>query len=302
MTSIMPADQFTRVQLNTLLKKIFQFPIVRIIIAIVFLLPANLVSRLLKEIDIFGALKQEIGAIIGVALLMFLYSLFIRFIEKRKASEFSTSGMIREILTGLGVGAGIMTLLVFILFVAGYYRIEGLNDNFEYYFDYIFIFTIAAFIEELIFRLILFRLVEELLGTWTSIFFQIVLFGFVHGNNPNATVWSSIAIGIEAGILLSAVFMYTRRMWLALALHMAWNYTQGIIFGVSVSGMEKQGIIEPLIKGPEILTGGSFGLEASVVSIFICLFISVCFIQLAIIEKKIVSPVWKRKFVSGVKS
>lgn len=113
--------------------------------------------------------------------------------------------------------------------------------------------------------------------------------------NPNATAWSSLAIGIEAGILFSAVYMYTRRMWLALALHMAWNYTQGIIFGVSVSGFDQEGIIKPIIEGPEILTGGSFGLEASVVSVVISLVISYYFIQLSIIEKKIVLPAWKRR-------
>jgi hypothetical protein len=108
-----------------------------------------------------------------------------------------------------------------------------------------------------------------------------------------------MAIGIEAGILISAIFMYTRRMWLALAMHMAWNYTQGIIFGVSVSGLKKEGIISPIFEGPDILTGGSFGLEASVVSIVVCLFISYYFIQLAIIEKKIVLPAWKRRKLAG---
>jgi len=199
--------------------------------------------------------------------------------------------------TGLGIaiGSGIMVLLVFIMFVSGYYKIDGFNSNIPHYINYIFIFTSAAFIEELVFRLILFRLMEELLGTWASIFFQILLFGFLHGANPNATTWSSLAIGIEAGILLSALFIYTRRMWLALAMHMAWNYTQGIIFGVRVSGINQEGIISPIIEGPEILTGGSFGLEASIVSIVICLFISYIFIQLSIIEKKIVLPAWKRK-------
>jgi membrane protease YdiL (CAAX protease family) len=249
---------------------------------------------LLKEMEFLGPFRQSISSIIGVAVLILLYSLYVKFIEKRKATEFSTSRMIAETGYGLFVGSGIMVLIVFIMFVSGYYRIDGFNSNIPYYINYIFIFTIAALAEELVFRLILFRLMEELLGTWTAIFSQILLFGFLHGANPNATFWSSLAIGIEAGILLSAVYMYTRRMWLALALHMAWNYTQGIIFGIRVSGIDQEGIIRPIIEGPEILTGGSFGLEASIVSIVICLFISYYFIQLAIIEKKIVLPVWKR--------
>lgn len=295
MTSILPSSQFTQAQTDNLFKKIMQFPLSRIMIAIIFLTPARLVSMLLRELDFLGPLQKPISAIIGVFVLISLYSLYTKFIEKRKATEFSTQGMIRETGYGLAVGAGIMALIVFLMFVGGYYRIDGFNDNIPYFIDYIFIFIIAAFVEELIFRLILFRLIEEFLGTWVSILFQIVLFGFGHAMNPNATAWSSLAIGIEAGILFSAVYMYTRRMWLALALHMAWNYTQGIIFGVSVSGFDQEGIIKPIIEGPEILTGGSFGLEASVVSVVISLVISYYFIQLSIIEKKIVLPAWKRR-------
>jgi membrane protease YdiL (CAAX protease family) len=300
MTPILPAEQFTQAQLNNLFKKIVHFPLVRIIIAIAFLVPARFVSGLIKQIDILCPLQQSVGAIIGILLLTLLYSLYTKLIEKRSASEFSLKGMLPETVYGLGVGAGIMTLLVFILYVAGYYRIGSINSEFPVYINYIFHFTIAAFIEELIFRLILFRLIEEFLGTWISILFQIILFGFAHGNNPNATLWSSLAIGMEAGILLAAVFIYTRRMWFALALHMAWNYTQGVVFGIRVSGIEgRRSIIEPVIKGPDIITGGSFGLEASIISVVVCLFISWYFIQLSIIEKKIVLPSWKRKKIAA---
>lgn len=295
MTPILPAAQFTQAATDSIIKKIFQFPITRIIIAIIFLVPMRLVSTLLRGAEFLEPFRQPVSAVIGMALMVLFYSLYTKIIEKRKASEFSTNGMIKETAYGLGAGAGIMALLVFIMFVAGWYRIDAINSNISHYVNYVFIFTVAAFVEELIFRLILFRLVEEFLGTWVSILFQIFLFGFVHGANPNATAWSSIAIGIEAGILLSAVYIYTRRMWLALALHMAWNYTQGIIFGVRVSGLNQEGVITPVIEGPDILTGGSFGLEASVISIVICLFISFYYIQLSIIDKKIVQPVWKRR-------
>ncbi len=297
MTSIQPADQFTHMNLNTLLKKIYQFPLVRIIIVIAFILPARFVREQMWNWEIPVTLKHLIIAIIGIALYIFFYSLYTKIVERRKATEFSTGGMIHETLYGLGVGSGIMVLLVFIMFVSGFYIVKGFNSEVTTYINFIFIYTILAFEEELIFRLILFRLVEESLGTWVSILFQIFLFGFVHAFNPNATFWSSLAIGVEAGILLSAVYIYTRRMWFALALHMAWNYTQGVIFGINVSGFSATGIIEPVISGPDILTGGSFGLEASMISIVICLFISACFIQLSVIEKKIVRPAWKRKSV-----
>ena len=77
--------------------------------------------------------------------------------------------------------------------------------------------------------------------------------------NPNATLFSSFAIAMEAGVLLGAAYVLTRRLWLAVGIHFAWNFTQGGIFGGRVSGITMDGLLESQLSGPTLFSGGSSG-------------------------------------------
>ena len=90
--------------------------------------------------------------------------------------------------------------------------------------------------EELLFRGILFRWLEEFGGSWLALLLTSALFGAAHLGNPNATAFSAFCIAVEAGVLLGAAYMLTRSLWLPMGLHAAWNFTQGEIFDVPVSG------------------------------------------------------------------
>lgn len=63
-----------------------------------------------------------------------------------------------------------------------------------------------------------------------------VLFGAGHIPNPGATVFTTAAIALEAGIMLAAFYALTGRLWVSIGFHAAWNFTQGYIFGAAVSG------------------------------------------------------------------
>jgi hypothetical protein len=123
--------------------------------------------------------------------------------------------------------------------------------------------------EETLFRGILFRFLEEGFGSWIALALSALFFGFSHLNNPNATVWSAIAIALEAGVSIGAVYMATRSLWFAMGLHTAWNFLQGTIFGVAVWGIRApaDSLFQPLIQGNQWLTGGAFGIEASVIAV-----------------------------------
>ena len=107
----------------------------------------------------------------------------------------------------------------------------------------------------------LFRFLEEGFGSWIALTVTALFFGLSHLNNPHATVWSAIAIALEAGVSLGAVYMATRSLWFAMGLHTAWNFLQGSIFGVAVSGngAPTDSLFHPLIQGNQWLTGGALG-------------------------------------------
>ena len=81
------------------------------------------------------------------------------------------------------------------------------------------------------------------------------LFGIAHIFNPNATWFSSFGIAVEAGVLLGGAYMLTRSLWLPMGLHAAWNFTQGEIFDVPVSGIDEHGLVQAQAHRPGVAVG-----------------------------------------------
>jgi uncharacterized protein len=121
-----------------------------------------------------------------------------------------------------------------------------------------------------------------------------LIFGALHLANPNATLWAGLAIAIEAGIMLAAAYVYTRRLWLPIGIHFAWNFVQGGIYGVSVSGVEAKGLLQSTLSGPALLSGGEFGAEASIFAVIVCLAAGIFFVWKSYTQGKFIKPFWNR--------
>src|SRR5664280_2574587 len=132
--------------------------------------------------------------------------------------------------------------------------------------------VLAGIMEEILFRGLLFRLSSKIVGTWGALIFTAGLFGLAHTLNPGATIGSSVAIALEAGVLLGAAYAATQRLWVPIGLHAGWNFTEGSLFGMTLSGNNMGvGLLRGSLSGPRILTGGEFGPEASIVAVLVCL-------------------------------
>jgi hypothetical protein len=132
--------------------------------------------------------------------------------------------------------------------------------------------AMAAVGEEIIMRGVAYRLFEEGFGTTIAVLLSGALFGVLHAANPGSTIESTAAIALEAGILLAAAYVLTRSLWFPIGLHFGWNFTEGGIFGTSVSGGKSAtGLIATHVSGPNYLTGGLFGPEASLPAVLVCL-------------------------------
>lgn len=109
------------------------------------------------------------------------------------------------------------------------------------------------------------------------------LFGLLHALQPSITLWSITAIALEAGILLGAAYTASRSLWLPIGLHLAWNFTEGGIFGAFVSGGGgAPGLFAVKLRGPELLTGGDFGPESSVIAVGLCATLAFIFVVVAV--------------------
>lgn len=238
---------------------------------------------------------QSIGAVMAMTTVAIaVYVGWARLIERRSASELSLSGAGREWGAGLLVGSGLYTASVLILIALGVYRIEGLNP-WTFVIPALAMALSSGVFEELLFRGVLFRSVSDMFGDWIALLVSAAVFGLVHLHNPAATLTGAIFISVEAGILLAAAYMLTRRLWLSIGFHMSWNYTQSAIFsGIVSGGVAEPGLIRSNIKGPEILTGGSFGLESSIIAFALCTTAGIALLAMAVRCGTIALPAWTR--------
>ncbi len=236
------------------------------------------------------------GMILTLALTYLVYYGLVRAMEGRNpVEELSLNGALLELLGGLGIGAGLLALSTWLLWLFGFYKVDAVNDISELFAARHLPLSLGAgFFEELVFRAILFRIVEEKLGSWIALAISSLFFGVAHISNPNATLFSSIAIAIEAGILLGAAYMLTRRVWFAVGIHMAWNYVQGAVFGIAVSGGEVKGLISSHMEGDELFSGGAFGAEASLITLVVCTLAGVFFLWKSHQHRAFVQPFWKQ--------
>ena len=127
-----------------------------------------------------------------------------------------------------------------------------------------------------------------------ALLFSALFFGAAHLNNPGATLWAGLAIAIEAGILLALIYLVTRSLWVCIGLHAAWNFMQGTVYGIPVSGTRADGWLVSTRSGPDWLSGGVFGAEASVVALALCSLASIALLAVALRQGKLVPPRWRR--------
>lgn len=275
-------------------------PFVRLLISLVFtvgalLILANVIRLSLDALPPSSWLNQFEGLIYAVPLnvvMVIAYYYYVVKIEKRDVSELGVSGAVQEFGAGFIIGAGLMAVAVGILKMLGHFHVTGFNS--------VAILSIPFFSmlarslgEELIFRAIIFRITEEGLGTWIALLISSAFFGLAHLGNPAATWISTLAISLEAGVLLGAAYMLTRRLWMAWGLHFAWNFVQGPIFGIEVSGTSQTGLFISEMTGPELITGGAFGVEASVIALALCLSVAVSLLVKANKAGQFQQPFWQ---------
>ncbi|MBI4675805.1 MAG: CPBP family intramembrane metalloprotease [Chloroflexi bacterium] len=262
--------------MKTLARRILQFPVTRIVIAFLAVVIATILVQfgmtwLGQPLGIGTAGWYEVlSSVLVVVVVYVVYRLYVRVIEKRAATELDMRGALQELGAGILFGAVLFTIVIGGLWLLGVYRVLGWNAALDLA-PILAASIFAGFVEEVLFRGILFRIVQESLGTWLALAISGLFFGFAHAANPGATLFSSVAIALEAGLLLGAAYMLTQRLWFAVGIHFAWNMTQGGVFGVAISGNSVQGLLSSELVGPELVSGGAFGAEASVVALVVCL-------------------------------
>ncbi len=207
---------------------------------------------------------------------LFIYAIWTNMTEHRPISELSLNRMWKDLGNGLLIGVAYFGVVVGVMALMDGYSITGAHFNwFPQLSSFLFFFLVAVF-EEILFRGVLFRLIDDRWNTGAALIVSSLAFGAMHLFNTGATLWSAVAIAIEAGLVLGAAYKCSGTLWLPIGIHWAWNYVQGNVLGFAVSGSPVEDkIFSSIISGPDWLTGGIFGAEASVPAVGVGLVLAI---------------------------
>jgi membrane protease YdiL (CAAX protease family) len=220
------------------------------------------------------------AALLLAAALVAIYAGLVRSLERRAPRELAPRAL--QALAGILLGLALFSSVFALLHAVGVARWQGVSARFDVI-PMLAAAMLAGVGEELTFRGGLFRILEERLGTAWALALSAAVFGLLHALNPGATIVSTAAVALEAGVLLAAAYALTRNLWFPIGLHLGWNFTEGGVFGVSVSGGSAgKGMLSVALAGPRLLTGGRFGPEASLIAIAVCLAVAIALLALAL--------------------
>jgi uncharacterized protein len=239
------------------------------------------------------ALQSELTLHVGVALMCLAYVAAVRWVERRPASEFSPRYALADFTVGVPAGIALISLAIAILWAVGVYRPQGLGGVDALALARIFVFFLsAAALEEVLYRGLLLRFFSSIVGTWGALLLSAAIFGGTHAFNTGATVAGVLSTAI-AGVLLGAIFVITRRLWIPITTHAGWNFAQGSIFGTAVSGNDiPTSAIVGTLTGPDILTGGRFGPEGSIVTVVVLAAVAVWSLWRIATLRRAEPPIW----------
>jgi membrane protease YdiL (CAAX protease family) len=252
-----------------------RFSLVRIVLAILAVcIPVALVlilSRQIPDKSMRAFWPPLLAALLGLG----GYIAYVRKIEKRSLTEFTGPSIGRELGTGLVVGTLMILVTLGVLAAGGSFQLAGTGSwvaAAKSFTEMMFV----ALLEEILFRGVLLRLTERALGSWIGLAVSSALFAFAHVNNDGMTALAVVNTAL-AGLVFGAAYLTTRRLWLAIGMHFAWNFVSDGVFSIPTSGNPGHGLLQGQLSGAAWFSGGAYGIEASAVTLLVLALLS-CFL------------------------
>jgi membrane protease YdiL (CAAX protease family) len=234
---------------------------------------------------IWLALIALVGVLVVVGAALWLYrSVIMRRWARREPTELTGPRRVGHLLGGLGVGILFMLVAFGVAVALGAYRVHGFaHFTANEAVNLAALVLVSMFLEELIFRGVLLQAIEKGIGWRWALAITALLFGAIHLlngiSNAGVTLWAVLAIAIEAGFFLGAAFLWRRSLWLVIGIHGGWNLTESLL-GIPVSSEAPDGLLQVTTHGGTLLSGGEFGIEASLIPVILGAALGVVFLVL----------------------
>jgi len=195
--------------------------------------------------------------------------LFMKYVDNEKFTHlgFQIKNRLWDFIIGIGLGLIIMLLGYLLLFAIGEITFKGIDFNLFEFIYTILLFSLVSIAEEALTRGYILRNLMISFNKYFALILSSIIFSLMHIFNPNIDILA-ICVIFLSGILLGLSYIYTKNLWFPIGLHFSWNFFQNH-FGFNVSGKDLYSLIEISLTDKNILNGGGFGFEGSILSIIL---------------------------------
>jgi membrane protease YdiL (CAAX protease family) len=262
-----------------------------VLLVVAFNLVAKAALWLLRLLSGTDSVERLLAAVAGSVAVLLMYGFAVAWCERRDVPELELGRAPKDLLFGMAIGAGAIAAVIGVQWIFGWIVIDSrpvdalalaLRDSIR-----------SGIVEELVLRLVIFRLLWRAFGIWPALAGASVIFGALHLANPDSNLFAALCLIAGEGVGIG-LYLLTGRIWASIGMHSAWNFTQGWIFGAAVSGTSEIAggplALRPAARVPELLSGGGFGPEASLAALVISLVASAIFLRWAWLRRGFEAP------------
>ena len=197
---------------------------------------------------------------------LFTVWIFQKFVNRESFTSIGLrfKGYKNDLYKGLLAGAvlisiGFITLIIFNLISVDLTYFSAYDQIF-----YLILFAVVSLNEEIAIRGYILQNLSRSFNKYIALAISSLVFMTMHLGNPNIDILPILNLFL-AGIFLGVYSIHKNNLWFPIGAHLTWNYLQGPIYGFEVSGNKINSLFEQELKGHDILTGGNFGYEGSII-------------------------------------
>jgi uncharacterized protein len=278
---------------------ILHFPFTRIVIGLALTLGVGLpvmfgIQSLLSYTALPPSGKDPIAGTVFAILVCVIYIVLYSRYEKRTVTELSLRHLFNYLTGGILLGLGLASAIILIQYLTHTISVTATRP-FLPLLPTLWNTFVNSTIAEVLIIGIFFRITEEWLGSWLALLTLAVLFVILHITAPGATLISAIAVSMHAALLLGSAYIYTRSLWVPVAIHFAWDFSFAGLYGASINGYTMDNsLLGTRTTGSDLLVGGYFGPEGSIQAALLCLFTGIIFLNLCRRQNKIIQPFFQK--------
>ena len=197
---------------------------------------------------------------------LFTVWLFQKFVNRESFTSIGLefSGYKDDFVSGLLLGVGLIALGFGTLYIFNFLSVASIQFSLIDQVFYLSLFAVVSLNEEIAIRGYILQNLSSSFNKYIALVLSSLVFMIMHIGNPNMSAVPLFNLFL-AGLLLGVYCIHKNNLWFPIGAHITWNYFQGPVLGFEVSGNDVDSIFIQSLSGSELITGGEFGFEGSII-------------------------------------